>query len=269
MLAGHPPASVPDWSTASSGDRRPVLTYAALLAVTAVAWLQVLWSALTDDMAGMDMAVPLSVFDGVVFVASWTVMMTAMMLPSALPMIALYAATQRTVPSPAARTMAVAQFTLVYLGLWALTGVPIYFVCVSLGRLAPGARSYGIAGMLVVAGMFQLSSLKRVCLRNCRSPLGFLLGHWRPGWRGSLTMGWSHAVYCLGCCWGLMVVLVAAGAMGLAWVLLIAAVVAGEKLVPRGEWIARAAGIALVLLGLAVAVRPELATVLRTGGHSM
>jgi predicted metal-binding membrane protein len=196
-------------------------------------------------------------------------MMTAMMLPSALSMIALYAATQRTVRSPAARAVAVAQFTLVYLGLWALTGVPIYFVSVSVGHLASGVRPYGIAGMLVAAGLFQLSPLKQICLRNCRSPLGFLLGHWRPGWRGSLRMGWAHALYCLGCCWALMVVLVVAGAMGLAWVLLIAAVVAGEKLVPRGEWIARATGVALVLLGLAVAVRPELATVLRAGGHSM
>ena len=266
-------------------DRTHVLTYVALLTVTAAAWLHVLWTMLADDMAGMDMAVPLGVLDGVVFVASWTVMMTAMMLPSALPMIALYAATQRTwgasngPPKPpersgrpgeagaplgrAVRAAAVTLFTLIYLGVWALTGIPIYFGSVILGRLDPGMRAYGIAGMLVVAGLFQLSWLKQVCLRNCRTPLGFLLGHWRPGWRGGLTMGWQHALYCLGCCWALMVVLVAAGAMGLAWVLLIAAVVAVEKLVPHGEWIARLGGVALVLLGLAVAVRPELATVLR------
>ena len=97
MLAGNLPASAPEWGPVPSRDRTHVLTYAALLVVTAAAWLQVLWSALRlDDMAGMDMAMPLSVFDGVVFVASWTVMMTAMMLPSALPMIALYAVTQRT-----------------------------------------------------------------------------------------------------------------------------------------------------------------------------
>jgi predicted metal-binding membrane protein len=269
MRAGNRPASAPEWGPEPSRDRTHVLTYAALLTVTAAAWLQVLWSALTDDMAGMDMAVPLSVLDGVVFVASWTVMMTAMMLPSALPMIALYGATQRTVENPAARTVAVALFTLIYLGLWALTGVPIYFGSVGLGRLEPGTRAYGIAGMLVVAGLFQLSWLKQVCLRNCRTPLGFLLGHWRPGWRGGFTMGWRHALYCLGCCWALTVVLVAAGAMGLPWVLLIAAVVAVEKLLPYGQWFARLSGVALVLLGLAVAVRPELAVVLRAGCHSM
>jgi predicted metal-binding membrane protein len=113
-----------------------------------------------------------------------------------------------------------------------------------------------------------LSPLKQACLRVCRSPLGFLLGHWRAGLRGSLVLGWSHAVYCLGCCWALMVVLVAAGAMGLAWVLLITAVVAAEKLLPRGEWIARATGGAFLLLGVAVALRPALVTALRAG-HAM
>jgi predicted metal-binding membrane protein len=82
-------------------------------------------------------------------------------------------------------------------------------------------------------------------------------------------MGRAHALYCLGCCWALMVVLVVAGAMGLVWVLLIAAIVAAEKLLPRGEWIARATGIALVLLGIAVAVRPGFALLLRAGTHSM
>src|SRR5439155_1652692 len=83
------------------------------------------------------------------------------------------------------------------------------------------------------------------------SPLGFLFGHWREGWQGGLAMGRAHALYCLGCCWALMLVLVVAGAMGLLWVLLIAAVVAAEKLLPRGEWIARTIGVALVLRGVA------------------
>jgi len=117
--------------------------------------------------------------------------------------------------------------------------------------------------VLIVSGLFQVSPLKLVCLRHCRSPLGFLLGHWRAGWRGSLALGWSHAVYCLGCCWALMLVLVAAGSMGLIWVLLVAAMVAAEKVLPGGEWIARATGVALVVLGVAVAVRPALALTLR------
>jgi predicted metal-binding membrane protein len=162
----------------------------------------------------------------------------------------------------------VAVFTLVYLLLWAASGVPVYFAHTLLMTLAGSAFAYGIAVILLAAGAFQLSPLKQVCLRACRSPFGFLLGHWRAGRRGSLALGWSHAVYCLGCCWALMLVLVAAGAMGLRWVLLITAVVAAEKLLPGGEWFARAAGAALLLLGVTVALRPDLVTVLR-GGHAM
>ena len=120
-------------------------------------------------------------------------------------------------------------FTLVYLAVWAASGVPVYLAHTALMALSPRAFASGVAAILLAAGVFQLSPLKQACLRACRSPLGFLLGHWRAGLGGSLALGWSHAVYCLGCCWALMVVLVAAGAMGLAWVLLIAAVVAAES----------------------------------------
>jgi predicted metal-binding membrane protein len=196
-------------------------------------------------------------------------MMTAMMLPSALPMITLYAATQRNAGSTVLKAIRVGMFALMYLGLWALTGIPIYFASVVLSTVSSAVLAYVVAGVLVLAGLFQLSPLKQVCLRHCRTPLGFLFGHWREGWQGGLAMGRAHALYCLGCCWALMVVLVVAGAMGLLWVLLIAAVVAAEKLLPRGEWIARTTGVALMLLGIAVAVRPGLATMLRTGAHSM
>jgi len=240
-----------------------VLTYAALLVITGAAWAHVVWMALTDEMAGMDMVMTPTFVDALAFVAAWAVMMAAMMLPSALPMIGLYAAMQRTETSALRRAAPVALFTLIYLGLWAMTGVPMYVAGVALSAIASDARAYGVAAVLVVAGVFQLSPLKQVCLRRCRSPIGFLLGHWRAGWRGSLALGWSHATYCLGCCWALMVVLVAAGAMGLLWVLLVAAVVAAEKVLPGGEWIARATGIALLVLGAAIATRPGLAMTLR------
>jgi predicted metal-binding membrane protein len=183
-------------------------------------------------------------------------------------MIRLYGATQGSGARTASTAVPVAVFTLVYLAVWAASGVPVYVVHTGLMALPPAAFAYAVAVILLAAGAFQLSPLKRACLRACQSPLAFLLGHWRAGLRGSLALGWSHAMYCLGCCWALMVVLVAAGAMGLAWVLLITAVVAAEKLLPRGEWIARATGAAFLLLGVAVALRPDLVTVLR-GGHAM
>jgi predicted metal-binding membrane protein len=253
----------------ASRDTTTVLTYLALLAITAAAWAHVVWSALADEMAGMEMEMTAAWGDGLAYVAAWGVMMAAMMLPSALPMIGLYAATRRDDPGALPRGLAIALFTLVYLAVWTASGAPIYLASVAVSVLSAGARAGVVAVVLVVAGLFQLSPLKQVCLRHCRSPLGFFLGHWRPGWRGALALGWAHAAYCLGCCWALMVVLVGAGAMGLAWVLLVAAVVAAEKLLPRGEWIARVTGVGLVALGVAVALRPGLLATLRAGGHSM
>jgi predicted metal-binding membrane protein len=247
-------------------DRATVLTSVVLLVVAAAAWVSVIRASLRGDDMMMTMPMPVTAADGLV--AGWAVMMTAMMLPSALPMISLYGAVQRGAGGAPRPGLPVAGFTAVYVLLWAASGLPVYLAHTFLMRLPGSAFAYGVAAILVAAGAFQLSPLKQVCLRACRSPLGFLLGHWRAGRRGSLALGCSHALYCLGCCWALMLVLVAAGAMGLRWVLLITAVVAAEKLLPGGEWFARAAGGALLLLGVAVALRPDLVTVLR-GGHAM
>ncbi|HSE03124.1 MAG TPA: DUF2182 domain-containing protein [Methylomirabilota bacterium] len=249
-------------------DRVTILASLVLVLLAIAAWVSVVRSSLRGDDMMMTMPMPATVADGIAFVVSWGVMMTAMMLPSALPMIALYGAIRRGAAGGAGSGVPVAAFATVYLLLWAASGVPVYFAHTLLMALSGSAFEYGVAAILLAAGAFQLSPLKQVCLRACRSPLAFLLGHWRAGRRGSLALGWSHAVYCLGCCWALMLVLVAAGAMGLRWVLLITAVVAAEKLLPGGEWFARAAGGALLLLGAAVAVRPELVTVLR-GAHVM
>jgi predicted metal-binding membrane protein len=249
-------------------DRVTILASIVLLVIAATAWVSVVRSSLRGDDMMMTMPMPATVADGFAFVVSWGIMMTAMMLPSAVPMISLYGATQRAAGGARAKGVPVAVFTAVYLGLWAASGVPVYFAQTLLMKLPGSALGYGIAVILLAAGAFQLSPLKQVCLRACRSPLAFLLGHWRAGRRGSLSLGWAHAMYCLGCCWALMLVLVAAGAMGLGWVLLITAVVAAEKLLPGGEWFARAAGGALLLLGVTVALRPDLVMVLR-GGHPM
>ena len=249
---------------APTGPSVTRLTYAALLALTAAAWVVTVRAPMAgDDMAGMGMVMTPSARDAVAYVGAWTVMMAAMMLPSALPMIGLYAATQRGAAAGPRQALAVGAFALMYLALWAATGVPLYFASLGLMAVSPGALAYVSAGALIAAGAFQLSPLKQVCLRHCRSPIGFLLGHWRGGWQGGLALGWAHAGYCLGCCWALMVVLAVAGAMGLPWVLAIACLVAAEKLLPSGARVARAAGVGLVLLGVAVAVHPALASVLR------
>lgn len=258
-------AHLPADSPVTVRDRSTVLTCGALLAIAAVAWVHVVTSSTAshDDMA-MGTMTP-TLVDATAFVAAWGVMMTAMMLPSALPMIALYGAIRRKAADAATKGVPVAVFTLVYLALWAIAGVPVYAGSVLVDVVAADLVPYGVALVLVVAGVYQLSPLKQVCLRACRSPLGFLLGRWRPGHRGSLALAWAHAMYCLGCCWALMLVLVVAGAMGLPWVLLIAALVTVEKLSPGGEWIARVAGSVLVVLGLVLTMRPDVVAMLRAG----
>jgi predicted metal-binding membrane protein len=265
-------SSVTDSSYAVGRDRATLVTAGLLLVVAAAAWIGVVRqpAGLMEPMDdGTGMAVELSLVAAVAFVAAWSVMMAAMMLPSATPMIALYGAVRRTGPRSARRGIPTAVFALVYLLLWAAVGIPVYLV----SSLVQGAAMaeptiaavlpYALGLVLVAAGLYQWSPLKRACLRVCRGPLSFLMRGGRTGYAGTLRLALDHAGYCLGCCWALMVVLVAAGAMALQWVLLIAVVVLIEKLLPFGEWTARVVGGGLVLLGLALFLDPGLALVLR------
>jgi predicted metal-binding membrane protein len=255
---------------------RTILLTGALLAIAALlAWASLLAQTLAApaaNMGGMGLGEP-GVPAAAAFVAAWGVMMAAMMLPSATPMIALYGAMRRAGSGTSGRGIPVTLFALVYLVLWAAFGLPIYV----LGELIRAASSmqpavaaslpYALGVVLLAAGAYQVSPWKQVCLRACRSPLSFLMRRTRSGYLGTLQLALDHALYCVGCCWALMVVLVAAGAMALAWVLLIAVVVFAEKLFPFGEWTARVVGVGLVLLGLALVLDPALAMTLR--GQSM
>ena len=262
-----------------SRDRGVWLTGGLLLAIAALAWVSVVRQAMSmpgtpvdagnPGMPGMsqpNVALPV---DAAAYLVAWGVMMAAMMLPSATPMIALYGAISRNSAHSGQKGASTILFALVYLAAWVAFGLPVYaasrLVAWAAGMYpAVGALfPYAVAAVLLAAGLFQFSPLKRACLRVCQSPLGFLMGHWRPGYAGTLRMAWEHAAYCAGCCWGLMVVLVAAGAMSLPWVLLIAVLVFAEKLLPYGQWTARIIGGALIGLALLVLARPDLAAVLR------
>jgi predicted metal-binding membrane protein len=259
-------------------DRGTVLTGTALLAIAAAAWVGVVRQAMGMQalQPGRQMQAPMemggstvSPVGAIAFLAAWGVMMAAMMLPSATPMIALYGTVSRSMSQSGKPVVPVTLFAATYLGVWLLFGLPVYLASVFIGAIAdanPGVAGllpYAVAAVLLAAGVYQFTALKRVCLRACQSPLSFLMSHWRGGYSGTLRIGLAHAVYCVGCCWGLMIILVAAGAMSLHWVLLIAAVVFAEKLLPRGEWTARAVGGALLLLGVLVAAQPGLVAVLR------
>jgi predicted metal-binding membrane protein len=238
-------------------DRTGLITGGLLLVVALAAWLALL------NQGEMPTSVP-GLAEAGAFVGAWSVMMAAMMLPSATPMLALYAVLRRNA-SDSQRGVPAAVFALVYLAVWAAFGVPVYLasLIISAQTWLTDLLPYAIAVALVGAGLYQLTPLKRACLRVCRNPLSFLLARSRAGYRGSLSLAFEHAMYCVGCCWALMVVLVAVGAMALNWVLLIAVVVSVEKLLPQGGWSAAIAGAGLVILGLSVAANPALVMMLR------
>jgi predicted metal-binding membrane protein len=193
------------------------------------------------------------------FLASWTLMMAAMMLPSAMPMILLHRrgiAGQARMPTELRSVMFVGAYVLV----WATFGLGVWLVTRLTDALLPmGARAPAVAAILLLAGVYQFTPLKAACLRVCRSPMDFLLTHWYPGVAGEMRLGLEHGLYCLGCCWALMVVFVGAGAMGLLWAALIAVAVFVEKVLPRGVAFGRLMGIGLVAGALLVVARPEIA----------
>jgi len=185
--------------------------------------------------------------------AMWAVMMTAMMLPSAAPLLLLYAGALRGRGEPGAArhlyTMA-AGYALV----WAAFSVAATVLqralasAVVLTPMMEPRTPVAAAVILVIAALYQLTPLKRACLRVCRTPLSYLLQHWRPGTVGAFRLGFGHGLYCLGCCWALMLLLFAGGVMNLAVIVALTLWVLVEKFAPLGEWTARIGGVALLAL---------------------
>jgi predicted metal-binding membrane protein len=186
----------------------------------------------------------------------WSVMMVAMMLPSASPLLLIFARIsrkERTGGRPYATT---GIFAAGYLAAW--TGFSVVAVAVQWGLERTGYLSSMMAttsawlgaGILIAAGLWQLSPIKHICLRHCRSPIAFLAGHWRDGRDGAFCMGLQHGAYCLGCCWFLMALLFFGGVMNLYWIAGLAAFVLFEKLMPLGHWLGYAAGLGLIGWGV-------------------
>jgi predicted metal-binding membrane protein len=232
----------------------------ALLVLAAVAW-----GVTSEQMTGMDAGPGTDPGSLGFFLGVWVVMMAAMMFPSIAPMVLMFARIQegrreRDAAAPAGLTTL---FVGGYLVSWAAAGLVGYAVF-ELGRWAFGsafawdnAGPYLAGGIIIAAGVYQLTPLKDVCLRHCRSPLMFLLSHSKPGRFGALRMGIEHGGYCVGCCWMLMAALFALGVMSLGWMAFIAALIAIEKLLPWREVASRAIAVLLLVLGLSVAFVPE------------
>ncbi len=197
------------------------------------------------------------------FIGVWTPMMAAMMLPSVAPMVLTFA---RVTGERAKRSQAVFVptwiFILGYFAAWTAFGLAAYCVdrfirLLDIAWLAWDRGGPIVAGVsIVAAGLYQLTPFKRVCLTHCRSPLEFFLASWREGRGGALRMGFHHGLYCVGCCWGLMLVLFAVGIMSLFWMALISALIFAEKVFRVGRRLAPVFGIILVALGLWIAVAP-------------
>ena len=190
-------------------------------------------------------------------VSMWWVMMVAMMLPSAAPMILLYA--RAAGHGVSGSRPATASFLAGYLCAWAgfsLLAAVLQFTLEQLDLFAPMAMAsqnrWLSAAILIAVGLYQLSPLKDVCLRHCQNPAQFLSRHYRPGSIGALRMGLLHGSYCVGCCWLLMTLLFVGGVMNLAWIALLTLMVAAEKLLPFGRWVALATGLACIVWGALV-----------------
>jgi predicted metal-binding membrane protein len=251
-------------------NRATLFVGAALAAVTAAAWVAFFAQASTIPMDPMFSAGP-DLASATGFVGAWVVMMAAMMLPSAAPLVLLY-----RVAGADGRAVNAAPLVAGYLLAWAVFGAVVYAAQQTLGAVihtSPAlgnARPYAVAGILAIAGVYQFTSLKKACLRKCRSPLDFLMQHWRGrGAFAALRLGAEHGAYCVGCCWGLMAVLVISGAMSLIWVVLITLIVFIEKVMPFGERGAQLSGAGLGLVAVLVAVHPQLSILLRGGGTGM
>jgi predicted metal-binding membrane protein len=258
-------------------DKTQKAVAASLIATSALAWIASINQ--PDMMVAMTTYNPLSIS---VFTASWTAGMAAMMFPAITPMVLMYnrfvtnrknnkvnyssvtiqeekegKATSSSTSFPSLRTIL---FVGSYLLVWALTGIALL-----LGWSAVMNNSIMITGnntvliqyiygsLLIIAGVYQFTPLKRICIGYCESPMSFFMRRWRDGTSGAFKMGVYHGIYCLGCCWAYFLLMVALGWMNLLWMGLFAGIIFGEKMWSRGIWIARAAGIGLAITGVLVA----------------
>jgi predicted metal-binding membrane protein len=236
---------------------RRVQQSALLLGAALVTWILVI-----RRMRGMD-AGPGTDLGGLGwFLGIWVTMMAAMMLPSVAPMVLLF---DKVSAERARRGRTVVPtwiFAFSYFAVWTLYGLAAY-------ALYRGIRSlhlafldwdrggpYVVAALLVVAGAYELTPLKTACLRHCRSPMHFVLGGWRNGIGGALRMGAEHGAYCVGCCWGVMVVLFGLGVMSIAWMAAVAGLIFAQKILPYGDRLTRVFALAFVATGAWIAAAP-------------
>ncbi len=243
--------------------RERALVWAGVAGLGLVAWLYLVYLARSmGEMAAMPgmapVLAPWTAVDLLAALAMWAIMMVGMMLPSAAPMILLFAAVNRKRREQGGMAVPTAAFVLGYLLIWGTFSLAAALA--QWGLHAAALLSHALtttspivsSALLIGAGVYQLTPLKEACLAHCRSPLGFLMTEWREGTGGALRMGLRHGAFCLGCCWILMGLLFVTGVMNLLWVAIITVFILVEKVAPAGVLIGRLASGALILAGILV-----------------
>jgi len=249
-------------STTAAGyplPRERNLIIGSLLALTAAGWGVLIWRTVVmdDDMSlTMGMSAPL-------FIAIWVAMMVAIMFPTAAPMVMMFARVHAKKQERGQPFVPTWVFVSSYMVVWSVAGLAAYGAAVAGDELANqsawvmdnAARLGG--GVLILAGLYQLSPLKTACLSKCRTPFDFILHSWRDGYAGSFRMGLEHGAYCFGCCWLLFVILFPLGMMNIAALAAITLLIFAEKSTPIGRQIARLAAVALIAYGVLVVFVPD------------
>ncbi len=234
----------------------------ALALVLVASWAFVLWMTLDMSHPVVQLTMPVdtawSWATAVAVVVMWAGMMFAMMLPSAAPMILAFDSVERGGDGDGQGTPRTLAFAGAYLLVWiGYSGLAagVQWGLQASAMLTPMIVSSSerlTAGLLILAGLYQLTPLKQACLRHCRTPLGFLMAEWRDGARGAFAMGLKHGLYCAGCCWALMLLLFVAGVMNPVWIVFLTVVVAMEKWPRLPICLTRLFGAALISAGAAV-----------------
>jgi predicted metal-binding membrane protein len=252
-------------SLAAVLKRDRVIVGAGLFLVTAVAWWYTVESA--QQMGGVTMPMDRpdpnvwSIASLLPLFVMWVVMMVAMMLPSAAPMILMFATMARNRRLHQRPYVPVAVFGSGYLAVWGGFSAMATLAQWLLHRqalLSPMMISSSVllgGALLLLAGVFQFTPLKRSCLTHCRAPLEFIMTHWQEGWGGAFVMGIEHGLFCAGCCWALMALLFVLGVMNLLWIAVLTVLVGLEKILPCRTFISRGAGVLLTVWGLWVLLR--------------
>jgi len=241
---------------------------ALLLALAAAAWAGLIWHSHTaTEMTAVGHARH--------FIADWLVMMVAMMLPTALPMILAFHRVQAANRRPRDAFVSTWVFVAAYLLVWAFAGLPAYVGMqaaeAAMRRVAlPPSTAAQIGGaIIVVAGIYQLTPLKDVCLSKCREPLDFIVTAWRGGATSALEMGLLYGAYCPGCCWLLFVILFPLGIMNVGAMAAVTFIIVAEKMLPWPRLAPYATAGVLVLYGALVITSPQLLPSFQQDGDSV